>query len=409
MKTLLLNIKGLGGILPDTTRLLRGAAMNKFSILENAYLEITDSLISGFGSMNELQEQNADVIKDLTGKYVLPAWCDSHTHLVFAKWREGEFMDKLKGMSYKEIAKRGGGILASAKVLHDTDESLLIESALERIEEIKSTGTGAVEIKSGYGLSVAGELKMLRVIKRLKEQTNLDIKATFLGAHSYPMEYRANHEGYLTMIENEMLPIIAEEQLADYIDVFCEDGFFSADETARLLESGQKFGLQPKIHANELNFSGGIEVGVKFGALSVDHLECTAAEQIQLLKSSDTMATVLPTTAFFLKLPYAHARQMIDGGVALALATDYNPGSSPSGNFPFVISLACMNMKLTTLEALNASTINGAYAMGVEEQLGSLAIGKKANLIITKPMPSLDFIPYRFGTNWVEKTVIGAM
>jgi imidazolonepropionase len=299
--------------------------------------------------------------------------------------------------------------LASAKVLHDTDESLLIESALERIEEIKSTGTGAVEIKSGYGLSVAGELKMLRVIKRLKEQTNLDIKATFLGAHSYPMEYRANHEGYLTMIENEMLPIITEEQLADYIDVFCEDGFFSADETARLLESGQKFGLQPKIHANELNFSGGVEVGVKFGALSVDHLECTAAEQIQLLKSSDTMATVLPTTAFFLKLPYAPARQMIDGGVALALATDYNPGSSPSGNFPFVISLACMNMKLTTLEALNASTINGAYAMGVEEQLGSLAIGKKANLIITKPMPSLDFIPYRFGTNWVEKTVIGAM
>lgn len=405
MRTLIRNIKTLAGILPEGQRLLKGKAMEHLEAIGNAYVLIENGLISDFGSMVDCPD-NADEIIDASHRFVLPAWCDSHTHLVFAKWREKEFADKLRGLSYEDIARNGGGILNSAKVLHDTSEEELFEAALERLTEIQHTGTGAVEIKSGYGLSYEGELKMLRVIRKLKERSPLLIKSTFLGAHSYPMEYRQNHDGYLDLLINRLLPQIADEGLADYVDVFCEDGFFSAAETDRILEAAAKYGLQPKIHANELAFSGGIEVGVKHNALSVDHLECTADEQIEALLHSETMPTVLPTTAFFLKLPYAPARTMIDAGLPIALASDYNPGSSPSGNVPFVLSLACIHQKLSVEEVVNAATINGAYAMGVESLAGSITKGKRANLIITKQIPSLDFIPYRFGTSWIDKTIV---
>jgi imidazolonepropionase len=405
MRTLIRNIKTLAGILPEGQRLLKGNAMAHLEAIDNAYVLIENGLISDFGSMVDCPD-NADEIIDASNRFVLPAWCDSHTHLVFAKWREKEFADKLRGLSYEEIARNGGGILNSAKVLHDTSEEELFDAALERLTEIQQTGTGAVEIKSGYGLSYEGELKMLRVIRKLKERSQLLIKSTFLGAHSYPMEYRQNHDGYLDLLINRLLPQIADEGLADYVDVFCEDGFFSAAETDRILEAAAKYGLQPKIHANELAFSGGIEVGVKHNALSVDHLECTADAQIQALLHSETMPTVLPTTAFFLKLPYAPARTMIDAGLPIALASDYNPGSSPSGNVPFVLSLACIHQKLSVEEVVNAATINGAYAMGVESLAGSITKGKHANLIITKQIPSLDFIPYRFGTSWIDKTIV---
>lgn len=405
MRTLIRNIKTLAGILPEGQRLLKGKAMARLECIDNAFVLIENGLISDFGSMADCPDI-ADETIDASHRFVLPAWCDSHTHLVFAKWREKEFADKLRGLSYEEIARNGGGILNSAKVLHETSEEELFEAALERLTEIQHTGTGAVEIKSGYGLSYEGELKMLRVIQKLKERSQLLIKSTFLGAHSYPMEYRQNHDGYLNLLINRLLPQIAGEGLADYVDVFCEDGFFSAAETDRILEAAAKYGLQPKIHANELAFSGGIEVGVKHNALSVDHLECTADEQIQALLHSETMPTVLPTTAFFLKLPYAPARTMIDAGLPIALASDYNPGSSPSGNVPFVLSLACIHQKLSVEEVVNAATINGAYAMGVESLAGSITKGKRANLIITKQIPSLDFIPYRFGTSWIDKTIV---
>ena len=405
MRTLIRNIKTLAGILPEGQRLLKGKAMEHLEAIGNAYVLIENGLISDFGSMVDCPD-NADEIIDASHRFVLPAWCDSHTHLVFAKWREKEFADKLRGLSYEDIARNGGGILNSAKVLHDTSEEELFEAALERLTEIQHTGTGAVEIKSGYGLSYEGELKMLRVIRKLKERSPLLIKSTFLGAHSYPMEYRQNHDGYLDLLINKLLPQIASEGLADYVDVFCEDGFFSAEETDRILAAAAKYGLQPKIHANELAFSGGIEVGVKHNALSVDHLECTADAQIEALLHSETMPTVLPTTAFFLKLPYAPARTMIDAGLPIALASDYNPGSSPSGNVPFVLSLACIHQKLSVEEVVNAATINGAYAMGVESLAGSITKGKRANLIITKQIPSLDFIPYRFGTSWIDKTIV---
>lgn len=405
MRTLIRNIKTLAGILPEGQRLLKGKAMAHLEAIDNAFVLIENGLISDFGSMVDCPD-NADEMIDAGHRFVLPAWCDSHTHLVFAKWREKEFADKLHGLSYEEIARNGGGILNSAKVLHDTSEEELFDAALERLTEIQHTGTGAVEIKSGYGLSYEGELKMLRVIRKLKERSQLLIKSTFLGAHSYPMEYRQNHDGYLDLLINCLLPQIADEGLADYVDVFCEDGFFSAAETDRILEAAAKYSLQPKIHANELAFSGGIEVGVKHNALSVDHLECTADEQIEALLHSETMPTVLPTTAFFLKLPYAPARTMIDAGLPIALASDYNPGSSPSGNVPFVLSLACIHQKLSVEEVVNAATINGAYAMGVESLAGSITKGKRANLIITKQIPSLDFIPYRFGTSWIDKTIV---
>ena len=367
--------------------------MKTLPVLDNAFLLIEDGKVKSFGPTYESPER-ADEIIDATGRYVLPAWCDPHTHIVYAGSRESEFVNKINGLSYEEIAKRGGGIVNSAKRLNDTDAGELYDSAWQRLDDMRSFGTGAIEIKSGYGLSYEGELKMLRVIKKLKETSALTIRATFLGAHAYPPAFREDHEGYIHLLIHKLLPQIADEGLADYIDVFCDRGFFSADETSRILEAGARYGLRPKIHANELDYSRGIETGVNHHALSVDHLEFTGEEQIQALLGSDTMPTLLPSTAFFLGLHYAPARKMIDAGLPIALATDYNPGSSPSGNMQFILSLACIKMKMLPEEAINAATINAAYAMGVEDILGSITVGHKANIVITKPIPSLTFIPY---------------
>lgn len=405
---LIRNIRSLEMVLPSETSMLRGKEMQQSHGITNAFVLMKNGIIQSFGSNADAPE-NADEIIDATGKFVLPAWCDSHTHLVYAGSREAEFVDKINGLSYEEIAKRGGGILNSAKRLNSASEGELLESALARLDEIKKTGTGAVEIKSGYGLTVEGELKMLRVIRQLKSQSPLTIKSTFLGAHTFPAEFRNNHEGYIKMLIDEMLPVIAAEGLADFIDVFCDAGFFSPDETARILEAGVKYGLVPKLHANELGETGGIEIGVEFNARSVDHLEHTTDYHIQLLHQSKTIPVLLPSTAFFLKLPYAPARKMIDADLPVALATDFNPGSSPSGNMPFVLSLACIQMKMLPSETIAAATINGAYSMQVEKELGSIAIGKKANLIITKAMDSIAFIPYSFGSNLVERTILNGI
>jgi len=326
--------------------------------------------------------------------------------LVFASSREEEFVDKIKGMSYAEIAARGGGILNSARKLNDTSEDELFSNAWRRLEEVSKLGTGAIEIKSGYGLTIEGELKMLRVIKKLKERSVLSIKATFLGAHTYPLEYKENHQGYIDCIINEMLPVIAKEKLADYIDVFCETGFFSPEETETICRAGMGYGLKPKLHANQLSPSGGVEVGVKLKALSVDHLETVDEKTIETLGTSETIGTLLPTAAFFLRMPFPPARKLIDAGCAIALASDYNPGSSPSGNMNLVISMACIQMKMLPEEAINAATINGAYAMELQNEVGSIAVGKKANLIFTKPIPSLAYLPYSFGTSLIEKVMI---
>lgn len=344
---------------------------------------------------------------DATGQFVLPAWCDSHTHIVFATSREEEFVDKLKGLSYADIAAKGGGILNSARKLNAATEVELFNSAWKRLDEISKLGTGAVEIKSGYGLSVEGELKMLRVIKKIKEKSKLSIKATFLGAHTFPIEYKENHQGYIDLIINEMLPVIAKEKLADYIDVFCETGFFSPDETEKICRAGMAYGLKPKIHANQLNLSGGTQVGVKLGAISVDHLETIDDVAIQTLANSNTIGTLLPTAAFFLRMPFQPARQLIDAGCAIALATDFNPGSSPSGNMNLVNAMSCIQMKMLPEEVINASTINGAYAMELENEVGSITVGKKANLILTKPISSLAYMPYAFGSNLIDKVMIG--
>jgi imidazolonepropionase len=343
---------------------------------------------------------------DAAGGMVAPSWCDSHTHIVFASPREQEFVDRINGLTYEEIARRGGGILNSAKKLADAGEEELLEGALSRINEIIGFGTGAVEIKSGYGLSFEGELKMLRVIKKLKAISPIPVKATFLGAHAVPLEFKDKRDHYIRLLIDKMLPVIAEEGLADYNDVFCDRGFFTVEETDQLLEAGWKYNLRPKIHANELDFSGGIQVGVKHNALSVDHLEFTGDEEIKLLLNSSTMATILPSTAFFLKLKYAPARAMIDAGLPVALATDYNPGSSPSGNMPFVLSLACIHMNMTPEEAINAATLNGAYAMDLSDKLGTVSPGKKASFYITKPLSSPAFLPYAFGSNLISRKFI---
>jgi imidazolonepropionase len=410
MNLLLKNIKKLCQIRNKEERIIKGSAMAHIPCIEDAYLLITNGVIETFGSMAHLDNarlnKNEYEVIDATDKMVLPAFCDSHTHLVFASWRESEFTDKIKGVSYEEIAAKGGGILNSAKRLQQIPEQQLLEDAFQRLEEIKSFGTGAVEIKSGYGLTTDAELKMLRVIQKLKSISPLTIKATFLGAHAYPAEFKNNHEAYLQLIIQEMLPRIADEGLADYVDVFCDRGFFSADDTARILEAAAKYNLTPKIHANELDYSGGVQVGVKYHARSVDHLECTGDEEIKILLQSDTMPTLLPSTAFFLGLHYPPARKMIDSGLPVALASDYNPGTSPGGRMSFIISLACIQMKMTPEEALNAATLNGAYAMGVEDSLGSITISKKANLILTKPMQDLALIPYRYANDMIEKVII---
>jgi imidazolonepropionase len=408
---LLTNIKQLCQVETGTERkkTIRGEAMRILPSVENAWLLMENDRIHSYGKMEDVHTVNANDIIDVTGRYVLPAWCDSHTHLVFAAPREQEFVDRINGLSYEEIARRGGGILNSAQKLNEIDEHELYDQSLKRLREVIAQGTGAIEIKSGYGLSLDGELKMLRVIRKLKENTNIPIKATFLAAHAYPIDYKDDHEGYINLIINKMLPAISDEGLADYMDVFCEKGFFSVDETERLLEEGWKYGLKPKIHANQLHNSGGVQVGIKHHAVSVDHLECVGDAEIEALKNSETIPTLLPGAAFFLGIGYQPARKMIDAGLPVCLATDYNPGSCPSGNIPFLLTLACTQLKMTPEEAINAVTINGAAAMELEQEVGSIAEGKKANLIITKPIPSLAYLPYDFGNCLVEKTVLNGV
>ena len=384
--------------------------MAQLPSIDNAYLIAEGDRIAAYGSMNESKFKPEDFADHFNaeGRLVLPSWCDSHTHLVFAGSREGEFVDKIKGLSYADIAAKGGGILNSAKKLNDTSEDELYRVACLRLHELVRLGTGAIEIKSGYGLTVEGELKMLRVIKRLKRQFNMPIKATFLGAHAFPTEYRENREGYLQLIIEQMLPQIAGEGLADYIDVFCEKGFFSSDEMERICIAGERYGLRPKLHVNQLNSIGGIETGIKLNALSLDHLETLTDEEIGLLaEAKQTLCTLLPTAAFFLRMNYQPARKLIDAGCSVALASDFNPGSSPSGNMNFVVALSCIQMRMLPEEAINAATINGAHAMGIADEVGSIAIGKKANLIITKQVPSLAYLPYSFGSDLLEKVMLG--
>lgn len=406
MKILLINIKELLQIRQPDLLKVSGKEMAELPILKNAFLSIENDLIQSFGPMSECPTTFFDTTIDASGKIVLPTWCDSHTHLVYAGNREQEFVDRINGLTYEEIANRGGGILNSAKKLNETSEEEIYEQSEKRLKEIIALGTGAIEIKSGYGLSVEGELKMLRVIKKLAANYPIAIKATFLGAHSYPLEYKNNHDGYIDLICKEMLPRIAEENLAEFIDVFCESGYFSTSETERILEAGIKFGLQPKIHVNQFTSSGGIQSAIKYDALTVDHLEIVTAEEIKQLQLSQTMPVALPACSFFLSIPYAPVRELLNSGIAVALATDYNPGSTPSGNMNFVVATACIKMKMTPEEAINAATINGAYAMNLSETHGSITEGKKANLIITKPISSYYQIPYSFGSNLIEMVLL---
>lgn len=398
-------------------KLLRGKELADLPCFPNAYLLAEDGIIVEYGAMDELgwEGKQFDREIDASGQMLLPSWCDSHTHLVFAASREEEFVDKIKGLSYAEIAAKGGGILNSANKLNSCTESELLRLAWSRLDEVMQLGTGAIEIKSGYGLSVEGELKMLRVIKKLKETSPIPVKATFLGAHTYPLEFKEDHQGYIDSIVQEMLPVIAQEGLADYIDVFCESGFFSTAETEMICKAGIQYGLKPKLHVNQLNSIGGIETGVDLDALSLDHLETVTDNDIQLLagrkespggKKWKGISTLLPSAAFFLRMPFQPARQLIDAGCAVALASDFNPGSSPSGNMNLVIAMSCIGMRMLPEEAINAATINGAFAMGLEEELGSITIGKKANLILTRPIPSLAYLPYSFGSNNIDKVIV---
>jgi len=407
MATLITNIKQLVNV-REESKLLRGKELSVIPSIENAYLVIENGLIAEYGNMQNLKLQTSNLKQtiDATGQFILPCWCDSHTHLVFAAGREEEFVDKIRGISYEEIAAKGGGILNSAKKLNEMKEDELFDLAWNRLNELIKLGTGAIEIKSGYGLSVDGELKMLKVIKRLKERSPIPIRSTFLGAHTFPLEFKENHRGYIDLIINEMLPAIAKEKLADYIDVFCETGFFSPEETETICKAGTSYGLKAKIHANQLNFSGGVETGIKLGAVSVDHLETVNGDIINKLAKSETIGTLLPTAAFFLRMPFQPARQMIDTGCAIALASDYNPGSSPSGNMNLVVAMSCIGMKMLPGEAINAATLNGAFAMELQNEVGSITIGKRANLIFTKPIPSLAYLPYSFGSNLIHKVMI---
>ena len=380
--------------------------MSELPVINDAFLRVENGLIVEFGSMEKLKLKGDETIEDCTGRLLLPTWVDSHTHIVFAGHREEEFADKIRGLSYEEIAAKGGGILNSVEKLRQMSEDELYEQSKVRLEEIMQLGTGAVEIKSGYGLSVDAELKMLRVIKRLKDNYPITIKATFLAAHAFPKEYLDNKDGYVNLIINEMLPKVAKEQLADFVDVFTEKGYFTMAQTERILIAAAEFGLVPKIHVNQFNSIGGVGLGVKYKSLSVDHLEELTSQDLEVLKNSDTMPVALPSCSFFLGIPYTPARLMIDAGLPLALASDYNPGSTPSGNMNFVTSLASIKMKMTPEEAINAATINAAYAMNVIEDLGSITVGKKANFIITKPIPSYSFIPYAFGSPLIEKVYI---
>lgn len=407
MTTLISNIKLLVNT-REENRLLRGKELSQLPSLEDAFLIIEDDRIAQYGKMKDVKFRPADFSGhyDAHGKMVLPSWCDSHTHLVFAGSRENEFIDKIKGLSYAEIAAKGGGILNSAKKLNGTSEEELYKQSYRRLEEVMKLGTGAIEIKSGYGLTLEGEIKMLRVIQRLKRNSKIPIKATFLGAHTLPLEYKENRQEYIDLIINEMLPAIANENLADYIDVFCEEGFFSPRETELICNAGKSVGLEPKIHANQLSVSGGVQAGINVGAVSVDHLESMDEPAINALAGSETIGTLLPTAAFFLRMPYQPARKLIDSNCAIALASDFNPGSSPSGNMNFVVAVSCIQMKMLPEEAINAATINGAYAMDLQNEVGSITVGKKANLIITKKIPALSFLPYSFAHNLIDTVVI---
>lgn len=412
-RLLVVNIRLLNGIRDLETSLVSGKQMSEWNCIENAFLLTEGSTISAFGPMTEIEnyvndDENLEII-DARGRMVFPSFCDSHTHLVYAGSREIEYVDKIRGLSYEEIAKRGGGILNSAKRLHQTSEEELVEQALERLNEIVAYGTGAVEIKSGYGLNTEDELKMLRVIHRLKKLSPLTIKSTFLGAHAVPLKYKGKQSEYVDLIISEMIPQVAAANLADYIDVFCDRGFFTPDDTERILMAGIKYGMRPKIHANELDFSGGIQVGVKYNALSVDHLEFTGDEEIEALLGSETMPTLLPGAAFFLNMIHAPVRKMIEKGLPVALASDFNPGSSPSGNMQLILSMGCIMFRMTPEEALNACTLNGAYAMGLSEQYGSITVGKKANFFITKPVPTYEFMPYAYGSNKVETVILNGV
>lgn len=406
MTTLIINIKELLQVENLPKRMVCGKEMAILPTIKNAFLLIEGDVIKDFGKMDNAPEINQKNTIDATGKFVLPTWCDSHTHIVFAGNREQEFIDRIKGLTYKEIADNGGGILNSAIKLRQTSEEDLYLQSSKRIEEVMKLGTGAVEIKSGYGLTKEAELKMLRVIKKLNEHYPITIKSTFLAAHALPAEFKNNKSGYLDEVITEILPFVAEEHLADFIDVFCETGYFTVDETDRIIEAGAKYGLIPKIHVNQFTAIGGVQVGVKHKALSVDHLEIMRDEDIDALKNSDTMPVALPSCSYFLSIPYTPARKIIDAGLPLALATDYNPGSTPSGNMNFVVSTACIKMKMTPEEAINAATINGAYAMGLDKTHGSICKGKKANFIITKEIPSYGFMPYSFGNQHIDKVFI---
>lgn len=403
---LIRNIRTLVQAETQRRSLVKGADMASIPLQQDAYLLIENDRIAAFGPMSECPER-ADEVMDASGRLVLPSWCDSHTHIVFAATREEEFVDRIRGLSYEEIAARGGGILNSARKLQLASEDELFEGAWGRLQEVIRMGTGAIEVKSGYGLTLDSELKMLRVVRRLKEQAPIPVKATFLGAHAIPSEYKDRREDYISLIIHEMLPKVAAEGLADYCDVFCDRGFFTPEETDRILQAGWKWGLKPKIHANELGLTGGVQAGVANKAVSVDHLEYTSSVEIEALKNSETLPTLLPGCAFFLGIPFASAREMMDAGLPVVLASDFNPGSCPSGNMPFVVSLACAKMKMLPEEAVNAATLNGARAMELEEDHGTIAVGKIANLFITRPMLSLAGLPYAFGSNVVEAVVLG--
>ena len=406
MTTLFINIKELIQVRELDVMKVSGKNMSILPIIKNAFLIIKDNVIVDFGSMNTLGIKKSDKVVDLTGKLVLPTWCDSHTHLVFADTREEEFVNRIKGLTYQEIAEKGGGILNSSKKLQNKPEIELYEDAEIRLKELIKNGTGAIEIKSGYGLTFESELKILRVIKKLKENFSLPIKATFLGAHAIPNEYKDKRAKYIQLIIDKMIPEIAKEKLADYIDVFCEKGYFTTVETDQILKAGRKYGLIPKIHVNQFNSIGGIKVGVNNNALSVDHLEVLTDEDLNILSKSDTMPVALPSCSFFLGIPYTNARKLIDTNVPMAIASDYNPGSSPSGNMNFVVSLACINMRMTPEEAINAATINAAYALNLSNKIGSISKGKVANFIITKPIKSYSSIPYAFADNYIEKVYL---
>lgn len=404
---IVINIGTLVGMHPEGTWALKGTELSDLPCLENAWLLCHDDIISGFGSMDRLPDQFVNVKTiDAKGGFVFPSWCDSHTHIVFAASREEEFAMKIAGKSYAEIAAAGGGILNSARKLQLASEDDLFESASMRLQDMIMQGTGAVEIKSGYGLSTDSELKMLRVIRRLKESSPVMIRASFLAAHAYPPEYQNNHQGYIKLITEEMLPKIADEGLADYMDVFCEKGFFSVDETDQLLQEAAKYGLAPKIHANQLSISGAVEVGIKNLAISVDHLEATDAQVIENLVNTNTIATLLPSCSFYLNIPFANARGLIQADIPVAIASDYNPGSTPSGNMNFVVSLACLKLKMQPEEAINAATMNGAAAMELSENMGSIQLYKKASFFVTRPMSSLAFLPYSFGQSQITTVVL---